>query len=160
VLVVGLTDEWLIRSVEIKLLDMNDFSCKFVNFVLVVALTLSSWIRVAVTLEGTLVCCPLRVKRICTRKTSVIVVCCLIIITAALHVHILIALGSVPIKTENHTENTTTPGHEDHNRTIVQICVPTSYEQKLLFGNVWLSPFMYAYCTCMHTNPWTRLYHW
>lgn len=94
----GLLRWWIIVLSDYDINAANNFVCKIHPFIVYFSIQCSSWLLVAVTCERFIgVCLPHRVKRGCTLKTSLAVICSIILVLVLLNSHFLYGRSIITI---------------------------------------------------------------
>ncbi|ELU17068.1 hypothetical protein CAPTEDRAFT_200779 [Capitella teleta] len=88
VLILDFINNWFKMHLDIKLLVMDESFCKFHRYFFDVVYTLSSWLIVAVSIDRFItVWFPFKAKKLCSKKTAIIVCCVLPLISLACYAH-------------------------------------------------------------------------
>jgi hypothetical protein len=91
VLYTGLAKHWIFYVFGIYIHELSEVGCKLHSWTVYVALSMSSWILIAVTVERVMsVLFPFSVRRKCTRMTAVIILCLLTVVIMVLNSYWLI----------------------------------------------------------------------
>lgn len=118
----GLLVQWIQLAFSTSLSDLSDVSCKLTIFVKIGAGCLSAWLLVAMTTQRAVsVLWPHRVRSLCTKRNSVLLMVSVVVVVSLLHVHLLYGYGLIDIG----------------NSTTLPSCSMTTTEYYVFMTEVW-----------------------
>ena len=87
VLIMDVLNNWFLETLKLNLLALSLVFCRFHRFFFNVCYTCSAWLVTSLAIERTIVVFfPLKAKVFCTRKTALVVVSVLIIVSGVLYI--------------------------------------------------------------------------